>query len=152
MRIFAIFGPTLVLVPLLAVGLVACTKPVPTEDPVRAVKLLTVQTGKMQSESEFAGEVRARTELRLGFRVPGKLVRRQAEVGQRVKSGDVLAQLDQEDFKLAIDTVQAQLDAATTNRDLADDVPHLQGILFGDFYPIPRIGRLAQQCALGTWT
>lgn len=119
MRIFANFGPTLVLVPLLAAGLVACTKPVPTEEPVRAVKLLTVQTGKMQSQSEFAGEVRARTELRLGFRVPGKLVRRQAEVGQRVKAGDVLAQLDQQDFKLAINAVQAQLSAATTNRDLA---------------------------------
>jgi len=119
MRIFANFGPTLVLAPLLAVGLVACTKPVPMEEPVRAVKLLTVQTGKMQSESEFAGEVRARTELRLGFRVPGKLVRRQAEVGQRVKAGDVLAQLDQQDFKLAIDAVRAQLSAATINRDLA---------------------------------
>ena len=79
---------------------------------MRSVKLMTVQPGTMASETQYAGEVRARTELRLGFRVPGKLVRRQAQVGQRVKAGDVLAQLDPQDFKLAVDAVRAQLAAA----------------------------------------
>ena len=46
------------------------------------------------SRYEFAGEVRARTELRLGFRVAGKILHRPAEIGQRVKRGDLLAQLD----------------------------------------------------------
>lgn len=73
----------------------------------------------MRAQTQYAGEVRSRTELRLGFRVPGKLVRRQAEVGQRVRAGDLLAQLDAQDFKLAIDAVRAQLRVAETNRDLA---------------------------------
>ena len=80
---------------------------------------MTVQIGQMGSQAEFAGEVRARTELRLGFRVAGKMLRRQAEVGQRVKRGDLLAQLDPQDLRLATDVVQAQLSAVTTNRDLA---------------------------------
>lgn len=102
-----------------ALALTACSKPAPTEEPVRAVKVMTVGVDSMRSGAEFAGEVRARVESRLGFRVGGKIVRRQAELGQRVKAGDVLAQLDPQDFKLAADSARAQLAAAATNRDLA---------------------------------
>jgi multidrug efflux system membrane fusion protein len=97
----------------------ACSKPVPTEEPIRAVKVLTVGAGSMHSGAEFAGEVRARVESRLGFRVGGKIVRRQAELGQRVKAGDVLAQLDPQDYQLAAQAAKAQVVTAQTNRDLA---------------------------------
>ena len=97
----------------------ACSKPVPAEEPVRAVKVLTVGLDAMQSGAEYAGEVRSRVESRLGFRVGGKLLRRHVEMGQHVKAGDLLAQLDPQDFKLAADGARAQLAAATTNRDLA---------------------------------
>ncbi|MGE0499080.1 MAG: efflux RND transporter periplasmic adaptor subunit [Ramlibacter sp.] len=102
-----------------ALALVACSKPAPPEEPVRAVRLLTVGVDDFQSSYEFAGEVRARVESRLGFRVAGKMVRRQAELGQRVKAGQVLAQLDAQDYKLAADAARAQVAAAQTNRDLA---------------------------------
>jgi RND family efflux transporter MFP subunit len=75
--------------------------------------------GSIQSGAEFAGEVRPRVESRLGFRVAGKIVRRQAELGQRVRAGDVLAQLDPQDYKLAAQAASAQTAAAQTNRDLA---------------------------------
>jgi RND family efflux transporter MFP subunit len=68
---------------------------------------------------EFSGEVKPRVESRLGFRVAGKVTRRQAEVGQRVKAGQLLAQLDPQDYRLAADAARAQVAAATTNRDLA---------------------------------
>lgn len=97
----------------------ACSKPAPLEEPVRAVKVVTVGVGTMHSGGEFAGDVRARVESRLGFRVAGKIVRRQAELGQRVKAGDVLAQLDPLDYELAAQAGLAQVAAATTNRDLA---------------------------------
>ena len=97
----------------------ACSKPAPPEAPIRAVKVLTVGIDNMHSGAEFAGEVRARVESRLGFRVAGKMVRRQAELGQRVKAGDVLAQLDPQDYQLAAQAGQAQVVAALTNRDLA---------------------------------
>jgi RND family efflux transporter MFP subunit len=97
----------------------ACSKPAPSEEPVRAVKLLTVGVSSLQAEDEFAGEVRPRVESRLGFRVAGKLMRRHVELGQRVQAGQLLAQLDAQDFLLAADAAQAQLGAATTNRDLA---------------------------------
>ena len=81
--------------------LTACSKPAPAQEPVRAVRIVTVGLNPVNANTEFAGEVRARVESRLGFRVGGKLVRRQAEPGQRVKAGQVLAQLDPQDYMLA---------------------------------------------------
>ena len=99
--------------------LVGCSRPAPPEEPVRSVKLLTVGVGALQSSLEYSGEVRARVESRLGFRVAGKIVQRQAELGQRVKAGQVLAQLDPRDYQLAAEASRAQVASATTQRDLA---------------------------------
>ncbi len=100
-------------------SLAACSKPVPQTEPVRAVKVMTVGLEGMSAGQEYSAEVRARVESRLGFRVAGKLIKRQAEVGQRVKAGQVLAQIDPQDYKLAADAARAQVAAASTNRDLA---------------------------------
>ena len=104
---------------LTAALLAACSKPAPTVEPIRAVKVITVSTDTFTSGYEFSGEVRARVESRLGFRVGGKITKRQAELGQRVKAGQVLAQLDPQDYKLAADAARAQVQVAATNRDLA---------------------------------
>ena len=99
--------------------LVACSRAAPPAEPVRAVKVITVGSGAYQFRLEFAGEVKARVESRLGFRVGGKIVKRQAEAGQRVKAGQVLAQLDPQDYRLAADAARAQVSAAQTSRDVA---------------------------------
>ena len=99
--------------------LAACSKPVVPEEPIRAVKVMTVGLNTFASGYEFAGEVKAKVESRLGFRVGGKIIKRQAELGQRVEAGQVLAQLDPQDYKLGADAARAQLRVAGTNRDLA---------------------------------
>src|SRR5450830_1768111 len=86
----------------------ACSRPEPAAEPVRSVKVLTVAESRMGTKNEYSGEVRARIESRLGFRVGGKIIRRQAELGQRVQVGQVLAQLDPQDYKLGADAVRAQ--------------------------------------------
>ncbi len=91
----------------------------PQEEPIRAVKVITVGADPMQTRYEFAGEVRARVESRIGFRVAGKIIQRQAELGQHVKAGQLLAQIDPQDYRLAADAARAQLAAAQTNLDLA---------------------------------
>lgn len=116
--------PNRMLIPagtLLAAALLlsACSKPAPPDEPVRAVKVVTVGLADMQSGSEFSGEVRPRIESRLGFRVAGKLIQRPVELGQTVKAGQLLAQLDPQDYQLAATAARAQLSAAATNRDLA---------------------------------
>ena len=99
--------------------LAACSRPAPPPEPVRSVKLLTVGVGAFETTLEYAGDVRARVESRLGFRVAGKIVQRQAELGQRVRAGQVLAQLDPRDYQLAADAARAQMASAATQRDLA---------------------------------
>jgi len=102
-----------------ALALVACSKPEPPPEPIRAVKLLTVGLDTLNLSSEFAGDVRTRTESRLGFRVGGKLLQRPVEVGQRVQTGTLLAQLDGTDLALASQAAQAMVSAALTQRNLA---------------------------------
>lgn len=99
--------------------LVGCSQQQATPEPVRAVKVMTVAASGLQASHDFSGEVKARVEARLSFRVAGKITRRTAEVGQHVKAGTVLAQLDPQDYRLAADAARAQLNAAATNRDLA---------------------------------
>ena len=102
-----------------ALMLAACSKPEPPQEPIRAVKLLKVSAGPVSAEREYAGEVRARVESRLGFRVGGKLTQRPVEAGQRVRAGQLLAQIDANDLALASQAAQAQVSAAQTQRDLA---------------------------------
>ncbi|MFZ2387450.1 MAG: efflux RND transporter periplasmic adaptor subunit [Polaromonas sp.] len=103
----------------IAILLAACSRTAPPEEPVRAVKVIMVGGSAFASSHEYAGEVRARFESRLGFRVGGKIIRRQAELGQHVEVGQVLAQLDPQDYQLAADAARAQVAAATSNRNLA---------------------------------
>ncbi len=109
------------LLPALAVAalLLACSKPAPPPEPVRAVRTLTISADTAGGTQEFAAEVRARTESRLGFRVGGKLVNRSAEVGQRVRAGQVLARLDATDLALGARSAQAAADAAQASHALA---------------------------------
>lgn len=67
----------------------------------------------------FPGEVRARHEPALGFRIGGKIARRLVDVGDQVKKGDLLAALDPEDVQLQVESVRAQLAAAQADLDLA---------------------------------
>lgn len=102
-----------------ALALSACSRQEAAQEPIRAVKLLTVGGSALNLQGEYAAEVRARIESRLGFRVGGKLVQRQAEVGQRVNAGQVLAQIDAQDYQLGAQAAMAQVSAAQTQRDLA---------------------------------
>ncbi|WP_198971186.1 efflux RND transporter periplasmic adaptor subunit [Xylophilus sp. ASV27] len=109
----------LALLALLSLALAGCSQKAAPEEPVRAVKLVTVAASTEGSGQVFAGEVRARIESQLGFRVGGKILKRQAEVGQRVQAGQLLAQLDPQDLRLAADAARAQVAAARTSYELA---------------------------------
>lgn len=105
----------------LAVLLVAgCARKEPAPEPVRAVRTTVVAASNAGSTLEFAADIRARTESRLSFRVGGKLVRRSANLGDTVKAGQVLAQLDPQDLRLAQSSAGAALSAAQASFVQAD--------------------------------
>ena len=86
------------LVTLTAVAaLAACSKTETAPEPVRAVRTVTVSSQTAGGAYEYAGEVKARTESRLSFRVGGKMLKRMVDLGDTVKAGQVLAQLDAQD-------------------------------------------------------
>jgi membrane fusion protein, multidrug efflux system len=97
-----------------------CARDAPAPEPVRAVRTLTVSSTGAQASQEFAAEVRARSESRLGFRVGGKLESRSVEVGQNVKAGQLLASLDPKDLRLGQDAARAAVSAAQASFDMAD--------------------------------
>jgi RND family efflux transporter MFP subunit len=101
----------------LALLLAACSRPDVQQEPVRVVRTLTVAVANAGGSQEYAAEIRPRSEVRLGFRVGGKMVSRTAEVGQRVKVGDVIARLDPEDLRLSQDAARAAVQSAQVNFD-----------------------------------
>jgi len=85
----------------LALTLSACAKP-PADPRVGAplVRVATVgATGR--SDRAFTGIVSARVQSDLGFRVPGKIVERLVDTGQRVRRGQPLMRIDRTDLALA---------------------------------------------------
>ena len=102
-----------------ALLLAACGKPPERAEEPRPVRAVVLKPQSSAVIAEFPGEVRARIETRLGFRVPGKIITRKVDVGASVKQGQVLMQLDPQDLKLAQDQANAQLRAAQSNLAMA---------------------------------
>jgi RND family efflux transporter MFP subunit len=103
-----------------AVALAACSKATETKvEPVRPVRVLTIGETSAPRSVEFAAEVRARHEIRLSFRVGGKIVERLVEVGASVRAGQPIARLDVSDLALAAASAKAQAASVQTERDLA---------------------------------
>jgi RND family efflux transporter MFP subunit len=95
---------------LAAIALAGCSKPEAPAQPLRTVRVMKVDGAAVSGSLTFPGEVRARYESRLGFRLGGKLVERRVDVGTAVKRGQVLARLDAQDASLNA----AQAEAART--------------------------------------
>lgn len=113
-------APTTILsAAVMAALLAACSKPVEKKEDIRPVRAIVLSASTVGVNAEFAGEVRARVESRLGFRVGGKITARKVDAGTVVKKGQVLMQLDPQDLKLSQAQAKANLRAAETGRDLA---------------------------------
>ena len=94
--------------------LVGCGAPPEPTEVVRPVQLAQVAVGNLSGTAVFAGEVRARHEADIGFRIGGKLVSRNVDAGARVKKGQALARLDPADVGLQADAAKAQVAATET--------------------------------------
>jgi RND family efflux transporter MFP subunit len=74
--------------------------------------------------------------------VGGKILMRQVEVGQRVQAGQVLAQVDSEDYALAAQAAQAQVVGARSQRDLAAaDIKRYEALLAQNFISAAELER-----------
>lgn len=88
------------------------------DDPRSAPPLVAVAEAREVRDGEraFTGTIAARVQSNLGFRVPGKIVERLVDVGERVTDGQPLMRIDNNDLRLA---VAAKQNAAAAARALA---------------------------------
>ena len=113
-----------------AATLAACSRHEAPVETIRPVQLLQVKVGATGEQAVYAGEVKPRHEADLGFRIGGKIVARQVDVGAAVKSGQVLARLDPADVGLQAEAAKAQLAATETEASFAKaELDRYQGLL-----------------------
>ncbi len=105
-------GVSLLAVLAMAAALAACGRGEKSAEAPRPVLVVRPAGGPEAALSAYAGEVRAREESPLSFRIGGKLVKRNVDAGAQVRGGDVLAELDPDDQRLQARAAQAQLAAA----------------------------------------
>ncbi len=99
-----------------AVGLAGCNSEgaeySPLPQPVRAA---TVTLTAASETRAYSGTIKPRYESDLGFRVAGKIVDRFINIGDRVTPGMVLARLDDTDYRLSLESADAELKAAESS-------------------------------------
>jgi RND family efflux transporter MFP subunit len=104
---------------LLATLAAGCAKQETKSEAPRPVRTAAV-TESGTEEWVLSGEVRARYETRLSFRLPGQMLVRKVEVGGLVRQGQAVAVLDSRDARLAQSSAQAQLAQAQSQARLAE--------------------------------
>lgn len=102
-----------------ALALASCAKEEPKPAAPRPVITAVAEKSRGGELAVYAGEVRARREADLGFRVPGKVVARHVDVGAQVKKGDLIAKLDPSDAQLNVAASKSAVAAAQTEHDFA---------------------------------
>jgi len=85
------------------------------EQPLRPVRTIVASATDGITGRDFPGIVIAENKADLSFRVSGKLKELLIKEGDKVKQGQILARLDQTDFKIALEDKQASYIKAKAN-------------------------------------
>ena len=97
--------------------LAACGHEEPAQLSISPAIVVQPQPSALATQS-YPGEVRARFDPQLAFRIGGKVTRRLVDEGERVNANQPLAELDPQDVRLQLDATRAQVAAAQANLNL----------------------------------
>ncbi len=125
-------APALVVLAAVAVAALPACSSKPPPEPLRTVRTAEIRYDKTQETNRYVGTVQSRHEVNEAFRVSGKVAQRKVDVGQKVREGDVLAVLDDTDYRLAEDAARQQLAAATAQARQAESDRHRLDALKSD--------------------
>lgn len=81
--------------------------------PTANVSTTKVIQGEQPSHEQVVGSVKARLSSRISAKVSGRIFQLVEAIGTRVRKGDLLAELEAEEFKAQVAGAKAQLDNAT---------------------------------------
>ena len=96
-----------------------CNREQTTTEQVPFVMVVQPSTSLTEQKS-YAGEVKARQQTDLAFRVSGQVMQRFVDVGDQVRVGQVLAKLDVKDAQLQLNASRAQLESAQSAAKVAE--------------------------------
>ncbi|RDV28914.1 efflux RND transporter periplasmic adaptor subunit [Alteromonas aestuariivivens] len=100
-----------------------CSDPPATSAPSsRPVKIFTVEGLGNQAVRNFPGRVQASRRANLSFRLPGVVEEILVREGEFVQQGQVLARLDDTDYRIAMEDRQATFDSAQNNYQRAKEL------------------------------
>jgi multidrug efflux system membrane fusion protein len=105
----------------LPIALASCGDQKTVEEPVRPVKAMIIEPAVTERTLTYSGVLAPRIESTLGFRVSGKIIERFVNVGDQIKTGQLIARLDEKDLKLAENSARASVEAAKTRLSVAKD-------------------------------
>jgi len=96
------------------IALLTACKPVeePEPEPIRPVRVVTIETREGGETVTLTGQIEAQDEASLSFRVGGRMIERLVNVGDRVKAGQVVARLEPETARNTLRSARADLTAA----------------------------------------
>ncbi len=95
-----------------AIFLSACQEEPPLVDQIRTLKTFTVTEVADGQKRRFSGVVQATDSSALSFEVGGRVKTVNVDIGDQVKKDDILAELDQEPYKLDVQSAEAELASA----------------------------------------
>jgi RND family efflux transporter MFP subunit len=92
----------------LCLGLLAgCGKEKPKDPVLPRVQVQEVKTVEFAAAVSLTGDIQARVQTPLSFRVGGKIIQRMVDVGDRITAKQVLAKLDPKDLQTNVDSAVA---------------------------------------------
>ncbi|RDJ02971.1 efflux RND transporter periplasmic adaptor subunit [Rhizobium grahamii] len=92
--------------------LTACEEKAEVAPQPQQVRVVAAATTQYQPGAEITGEVKARIQTELSFRVSGRVIERWIDVGSRVRAGQVLARLNDTEQQADVSVARAALDSA----------------------------------------
>jgi RND family efflux transporter MFP subunit len=104
----------------LAAMLGACSQDQPLVEVPRPVRTAEIRYDTARESNRYVGTVHSRYEVEQAFRVGGKVAQRKVDVGQVVREGDILAVLEDTDYRLVEEVARQQWDAAVTQARQAE--------------------------------
>ena len=114
-----ISGSLIALAVAATLALAGCSREEAAAPAPRSVIAQVVGTKSDEGANVYSGEVRARYENDLAFRVGGKVTARLVDVGATVTKGQALARLDPQDAQLGVEAARSQRAAAEADHVLA---------------------------------
>jgi RND family efflux transporter MFP subunit len=102
----------LITVSALGLGIAGCKEETQEVSEVRPVRAISVTSADIQEERMSIGDIQPRRESEMGFRASGKVIERTANVGAAVKAGDIIARIDDEDYRNRLKQAAADVKAA----------------------------------------